>query len=69
MAIFLPPFYQKDILTLPSHLCLGLSSGLLPLGFLTKFSYAFSSLIRAACFDRLILLDLIGLIFGEDYKL
>ena len=57
------------VLILSAHLRLGLPSGLLPSGFLTKTLYIpLSSPIRATCTTHLILLDFITrTIFGEEY--
>jgi hypothetical protein len=56
---------------LPTHLRLGLPSGLCPRGFPTNILYALLfSPIRATCSAHLILLDFISLIIlGEEYKL
>jgi len=60
-----PPY-----LILPSHLCLGLSNGLLSSCFQPKFYIHFSCLIHATCPSYLILLDLLTLIiFCEAQKL
>jgi hypothetical protein len=65
------PIYLRFILSLFTHLCFGLHSGLFPSGFPTNILYGFLlSLIRATCSDPFILLDLIILIIvGEEYKL
>jgi hypothetical protein len=62
---------QRFILILSSHLCLGLLSGLFPLGFLTRILYTFLiSAMHTSCFSHLILLHLITLIiFTEKYEL
>jgi hypothetical protein len=58
----------SSILVLPSHLCLGLPSGLFQSGFPNKTPYApLLSAIRVTCPDPLILVDLIArMIFGEE---
>ena len=60
----------KSILILPTHLRLGLPSGLFPSGFPSKTLYtSFSSPTRANCPAHLILLDFITrTILGEEYK-
>ena len=68
----IPPYPTswRSILILPSHLLLGLPSGLLPSGSPTKTLYTtLSSPIRATCPAHLILLYFITrTILGEEYK-
>jgi hypothetical protein len=64
------PTSLTSILILSSHLCLGLSSGLLPSGFPTKTLYATILFpIRATCPTHLSIRDLITqMIFGEAHR-
>ena len=64
------PTSWRYILILPSHLCLGLPSGLFPLGFPTQTHYTpLLSPIRAAWPSHLVLLDFITRkLFGEQYR-
>ena len=63
------PTSQRIILILSSHLCLGLSSGLIPTGFPTKTLYIpLLSHIHATFPTHLILLDFPLTIFGEQYR-
>jgi len=55
----------RFFLILSYHLHLGLASGLCPLVFLAKILWTFFSSMHASCSARLILLDLVTLIFGE----
>ena len=69
-SVYPHPTSWKSILILSTHLRLGLLSGLLPSGFLSKTLYTpLSSPIRATCPAHLILLDFITrTILGEEYK-
>ena len=68
--IYPHPSSWRSILILSTHLRLGLHSGLLPSGFLSKILYTpLSSPIRATCPTHLILLDFVTrTILGEEYK-
>jgi hypothetical protein len=46
---YLSPYLSKSILILFSHLRLGISSGLFPLGFLTKIFYIFYTFFVCHC--------------------
>jgi hypothetical protein len=65
------PISVRSIFMLPSHLHLGLQSGLFPSGILTKILYALPiSPMSATCPTNLILFYLINqIIFDEAYKL
>ena len=70
LSIYPHPTSCRSILILSTHLSLGLPSGLLPSGFLTKTLYTpYSSPIRATYPAHLFLLDFITrTILGEEYK-
>jgi len=65
-----PPIFWTSILILSSHLHLGLTSGLFPLGFPTKTLYTpLLSPIRAICPAHIIVLDFINrIILDEEYR-
>jgi hypothetical protein len=64
------PLSLRFILSLFTHLCLHITSGLFTSGFLTNILHAFLFYpIRATCPAHLTLLDLIILILGEEYRL
>ena len=69
-SIYPHPNSWRSILILSIHLCLGLTSDLLPSRFPTKTLYTpLSSPIRATCPAHLILLDFITCtILGKEYR-
>ena len=69
-SIYPHPTSWRPVLILPTHLRLGLPSGLLPFGFPTKTLYTtLSSPIRAICPAHLILLDFVTCtILGVEYN-
>ena len=59
----------SSLLIFSSHLCLNLSTGLFPSGFLTKTLYPpLLSPLHASCHTHLILLELSTQTFGDEYR-